>query len=77
MVKHADSERRDCQFEFSMCHNQNAIGKDSNGKPPHELNFPREELQALSLVSATLEIEYATQLRLIARTRFYDNVVHR
>ena len=39
----------------------NTIGKEGNGKPSHEFHFPRKKLRVLSLVSATLEIEYATQ----------------
>ena len=43
-----------------MCHFYNAIGEEGNGKPPHEFHHPRK-LRALYLLSATLEIEYATQ----------------
>ena len=39
----------------------NAIGEEGNGKPPQKIHFPRQELRALSLASAKLEIEYATQ----------------
>ena len=38
----------------------NTISKEGNGKPPHEFHFPRQNSEP-SLVSATLEIEYATQ----------------
>ena len=44
-----------------MCRNKNAIGEEDNGKPHHKVHFPRKKLRALSLVSATLEIEYVTQ----------------
>ena len=62
VVKHADSRHRGCQFDSSMCHFQNSIGEESNGKTPREFHFPRKKLRAPSLVSATLEIKYATQL---------------
>ena len=39
----------------------NAIGEEGNEKPPHEFHLPRKQLRDLSLVSATLEIEYTTQ----------------
>ena len=61
VVKHADSQRWGCQFESSMYDTKNAIGEEGNGKPPHDFHFPRKKLRALSLVSATLEIEYAMQ----------------
>ena len=38
-------------------HNKNTIGEEHNEKPPHIIHFPRKKLRALSLVSATLEIE--------------------
>ena len=60
MVKLADSQHRDCQFDSPICHIQNATGEECNGKPPHEFHFPIET-QSLSLAAATLEIEYATQ----------------
>ena len=63
-VQRADSKHRSCQSDSSMCcHNNSIIGEEGNGKPPHKLHFPRKKkkkLRALSLVSATLEIEYAT-----------------
>ena len=62
IVKHADSQHRDCQFDSSMYHCKNAIGEEGNLKLPHEIYFPRKNSRALSLVSATLEIEYATTL---------------
>ena len=43
------------------CRIENAIGEEGRGKPPHEIHFPRKQLRALSLVSTTLEIEYATR----------------
>ena len=60
MVKHADSQHRGCQFNFSMCHFQNAIGEEGNRTPPHEFHFSKK-LRALLLVSAMLKIEYSTQ----------------
>ena len=42
VVKHAESQQRGCHFDSSMRHNKNAIGKDANGKPPHEFHFPRK-----------------------------------
>ena len=38
------------------------IGEECNGQPSHKVHFLRK-LRALSLVSATLEFEYATQFR--------------
>ena len=61
MVKHADSQHRGCQFDFSMCHLEDAIGEEGNGKPPHEFHYPKKLRAMPSLVSATFEIEYATQ----------------
>ena len=61
VVKHADSQHRGCQFDSSMCHFKNAIGEEGNGKPPQKNPLPKKKLRALSLVSAKLEIEYATQ----------------
>ena len=61
MVKRADSENRGWQFESYKCHNKNNIVEEGNGTPPHKIYFFRK-LRALSLVSAKLEIEYATQL---------------
>ena len=65
VVKHADSHHRGFQFNSSMYHFQNGIGEEGNGKPSHEFHFPRNKLRALSLVSATLEIEYATQVSVL------------
>ena len=45
MVKHADSQHRCFHFDSSMCHFQNAIGEEGNGKPPHELHFPRKNTE--------------------------------
>ena len=42
VIKHADSHHKGCQFDSSMCHNKIAIGEEGNGKPPHEIHFPRE-----------------------------------
>ena len=56
VVKH-----RGCKFESCTCHNKSAIGEEGSGKPPHHTHFPRRKFRALSLVSATLEIEYAMQ----------------
>ena len=42
VVKHADSQHRGCQFDSSMCHNENIIGEEGNGKPSHEFHFPRK-----------------------------------
>ena len=44
-----------------MCHNKNTIGEEGNEKPRHKIDFPRGELRSQSLVSVTLEMEYATQ----------------
>ena len=44
-----------------------AIGEEGNGKPPHKIPSPRKKLRALSLVSATLEIDYAME--------FYENTI--
>ena len=41
-----------------MCRNEDATGEEGNGKPPHSIHYPRED-SALSLVSATLELQYA------------------
>ena len=46
VVKHVDSEHRECQFDSSTCHIQNAIGEEGNWKPPHEIHFPRKELKS-------------------------------
>ena len=48
-----------CKFESCTCHDKNAIGKESNEKPPHKIYFPRKNLRTLSLVSTALEIKYA------------------
>ena len=40
VVKHADSQHRGCQFDPSMCHNENNIGEEGNGKSPHQNQFP-------------------------------------
>ena len=61
LVKHAVSQHRGNQFDSSMCHFKNSIGEEGNGKPTHKTHFPRKKLRALSLVSAMLKIEYATQ----------------
>ena len=60
MVKRTDSFHRDCGFESYTCHINNAISEEDKRKPLHKVHFPTT-LRALSLVSATLEIEYATQ----------------
>ena len=44
---------------------ENITGEEGNGKRPHKIHFPRKN-SALSLVSATLEIEYAME--------FYENI---
>ena len=49
-----------CEFDSSTCHNKSAIGKEGNGKPPHKVHS-QKKFRALSLVSATLKIGYATQ----------------
>ena len=61
MVKRTDSLRRDDGFEYCTFHNKSTIGEEGNEKPPHKIHFPRIDITALSLVSAKLEIEYATQ----------------
>ena len=61
MVKHLYSQHKGCQFYFSVCHNESAIGKEGNKEPPNKDHFPRKKFRDLSVVSATLEIEYATQ----------------
>ena len=40
---------------------KHVIGEEGNGKPPHKTHYHRKQLRTLSLVSATLEIEYAKQ----------------
>ena len=42
VVKHADSQHRDCQLDSSICHSKNTIGEEGNRKPPHEFHFPRK-----------------------------------
>ena len=42
-----------------MFHRKDTTGEEGNWKLPHEIHFAREKLRALSLASATLEIEYA------------------
>ena len=42
VVTHADSQHRGCQFDSSMCHNENIIGEEGNGKPSHEFHFTRK-----------------------------------
>ena len=59
VVRHADSKRRDCESKSCTCHNKNAMREEANGKTPHKIHLPRKKLRALSLVSATLKIEYA------------------
>ena len=61
MVKRVNSQYRGIEFDSSMCHNKYTIGEAGNGKPPHKVEFPRKNSRALSLFSATLEIEYGTQ----------------
>ena len=40
VVKRADSNHSGCEFDSSTCHNENANGKEGNGKPPHKIHFP-------------------------------------
>ena len=54
VVKHTDSWHDGCEFESYTCRNKNTIDEEGNGKPPHEIHYPRKK-------STTLEIEYATQ----------------
>ena len=42
MVKHADSQHRGYQFDFSMYPNKNAIDEEGNGKPPEKIYLPRK-----------------------------------
>ena len=63
VVQLADSQHRGCQFESCTCHNKNATGEEGKRKPSHEFHFPGKKLRVLSLISANLEIGYATQLR--------------
>ena len=52
---------RGCELESYTCNSKNIIGKEGNGEPPHKVHVHRKIAELLSLVSATLEIEYATQ----------------
>ena len=71
-VKHTDAKHRGCQFEPCTCYNVNAIGEEGNGKPPHKIHFPGEKLRALSVVTAMLDVEYATQqFKADKRTSFH------
>ena len=40
MVKYADSYRKGCEFDASMCHNKKAIGEEGNGRPPRKIPLP-------------------------------------
>ena len=42
VVKHVDSQHRGCQFDSFVCHFQNTIGEEGNGRPSHEFYFPRK-----------------------------------
>ena len=57
MVKRAFSQHRDFKFESYTCRNENTIGEEGYGKPPPKVHYPGKKLRALSLVSATIEIE--------------------
>ena len=48
------------EFESYTCHNKNTTGEEGKGKRFNNVYFPRKNSTALSLVPATLEIEYAT-----------------
>ena len=63
MVKHADSQHRGFQFDSSMYHFKSLLVRKATGN--HLMNSASlEKLGVPSLVSATLEIEYATQFML-------------
>ena len=60
VVKHANSQRRGCLFDSSMYHNKTPWMRKARGN--HVIKSTSlENLRALSLVSATLEVEYPTQ----------------
>ena len=61
VVKYADSQHRGCQLDSSMCHfKKTLLMRKASGN--HLMNSTSlEKLRALSLVSATLKMEYATQ----------------
>ena len=61
MVKHANSQDRVCHFDPSMCHFKTLLVRKATGEHLTNSTSLEKELRALSLVSATLEIEYATQ----------------
>ena len=65
MVKHAESQHTSHMLNSSMCRIENATGEGGNGIPPHKIHFPWKKLKTLSLVSATLQIEYATQFLVV------------
>ena len=50
-----------CEFKYYTCHNENTICVEGNGKLPHRAHILSKKQRVLSLVSATLEIEYLTQ----------------
>ena len=48
------------EFDFSTCHNKNTIGEEATGN--HFINSTFLESSELSLVSASLENEYAMEV---------------
>ena len=63
VVKLADSQHRGCQFDSSVCHiKKMPLMRKATGNHLIKSTF-LEKTQSLSLVSGTLEIEYAMQLK--------------
>ena len=61
MVQCADGYCKGREFEsYLMAHREKTIGEEGKGNFRRKINFP-EKFGALCLVSANLEIEYATQ----------------
>ena len=58
VVQHADSQHKGCEFESYMRHSKNAFGEEATENHLIRLTSYKK-LRALSLVSATLEMEYA------------------
>ena len=54
-----------CELESCTCNNESTIGEGGDGRPPHKIHITRKRPEPC-LVSATLEVMYATHKRLNA-----------
>ena len=42
LAKRKDALHRAREFDYFMCHNENAIGEEGNGTPPNKIHSPRK-----------------------------------